>query len=75
MTQELDEVQDEEGPRNLTKADVKAIVAELEKAMVDRFYTNLGRGVWAAVWALIVAALLFLAAWGSKLEAKIGGSA
>lgn len=51
--------------RNLTDADVRAVVDEMEKRMVDRFYGDIGRGVWAIAWRVIVLALLGLASYGS----------
>lgn len=36
--------------RNLTDADVEAIVNAFEK----RFYLNLGKGVWSYVWKAII---------------------
>ena len=56
--------------RNLTDADVRAVVDEMEKRMVDRFYGDIGRGVWAIAWRVIVLALLGLASYGSIKEFK-----
>ncbi|MCG2585522.1 hypothetical protein [Massilia sp. TS11] len=54
-----------EETRNLTDADVKAIADEMETRMVNRFYNDLGRGVWGMVWKAIIVALIGLAALGS----------
>ena len=43
--------------RNLTDADVEAILSAFEK----RFYTNLGKGVWGLVWKSIVVAIAAIA--------------
>lgn len=55
--------------RNLTDADVEAMSARvadiIEKRIEERFYTNIGRGVWAAAWRIILAALLVIAAYGA----------
>lgn len=52
----------ENHPRNLTDADIDAILDRMER----RFYTNLGRGFWRAVWAVVLAALIGIAALGYK---------
>jgi hypothetical protein len=51
----------EEKPRSLTDADIEA----LAKALKDEFYTNLGRGVWALVWKVLVTAAVGVAAYGT----------
>lgn len=51
--------------RNLTEADVKAIVDTLEQRFTQKFYSDLGKGVWAWIWRAIIAAALFLAAYGA----------
>ncbi|MRW86773.1 hypothetical protein GJ698_22130 [Pseudoduganella sp. FT26W] len=51
--------------RNLTDADVKAIVDEMEQRMTARFYGDIGRGVWGLVWKAAIAAMLVFAAYGS----------
>ena len=51
--------------RNLTDDDVKAVVDALEKRMTERFYNDLGKGVWSLVWKVIVVTLVGLAAYGS----------
>jgi len=48
----------------LTDADVEKIVDGLEERLEQRFYINLGRGIWAFVWRATIAGLLALAAWG-----------
>lgn len=52
--------------RNLTDKDVEAIVDALEERITKKFYTDLGKGVWATVWRLLVALALFLAAYGAN---------
>ena len=60
MTKEKNERRD----RSLTEADVEAIVDSFENRMEQRFFVNLGRGIWAFVWRAAIAGLLMLAAWG-----------
>ena len=57
---------DEEERRHqaLTDADIDKIVNGLEKKLEQRFYINLGKGIWAFVWRAAIAALLALAAYG-----------
>ena len=54
----------EEEKRTITNADVKKIVDCLEDRIEERFYINLGKGIWAFVWRATVAGLLALAAYG-----------
>ncbi len=51
--------------RLLTDDDVQAITDALEKRVVERFYGDLGKGVWALVWKAIILAILGVAAYGS----------
>lgn len=51
--------------RNLTDADITALADEMEKRLTNRFYNDLGRGVWGMVWKAIVVAILGIAAYGS----------
>ncbi len=51
--------------RLLTDDDVKAIADALEQRIVERFYSDLGKGVWAAVWKAAIAILIAFAAAGS----------
>jgi hypothetical protein len=51
--------------RKLSDDDVRAIVDEMEQRMTERFYGDIGRGVWAVVWKAIIAALVLVAAYGS----------
>ena len=60
-----DETESEERRhRALTDDDVKKIVECLEDRLEQRFYINLGKGIWAFVWRAAIAGLLVLAAWG-----------
>jgi predicted phage tail protein len=54
-----------EHKRNLTDDDVSALADEMEKRMVNRFYGNLGRGVWGIVWKAVVIAIVGVAAYGA----------
>jgi len=58
------ETEEERRERALTDEDVKKIVDCLEDRIEQRFYVNLGKGIWAFVWRAAIAALLALAAWG-----------
>lgn len=51
--------------RKLSDADVKAIVAELRREVTSTFYEDLGRGLWAAVTKIVVAALIGIAAYAN----------
>ncbi len=51
--------------RRLTDADIKALADEMEERMVNRFYRNLGSGVWGLAWKAVVLGALFLAAYGA----------
>lgn len=54
-----------ENNRVLTDDDVDAITDALEKRMTDRFYNDIGKGVWSMVWKAIVIAIVGIAAYGS----------
>lgn len=54
-----------EHERNLTDDDVRALSDELEKRLTERFYGNLGRGMWALAWKAIITAILGVIAYGS----------
>lgn len=54
------------GDRKISDADVEAIVQELQKQLAQKFYDDLGRGIWSALKTLAIAAALALAAWGYK---------
>lgn len=51
--------------RHLTEADVDAIVSALEKRVAEKFYRDLGKGVWGLVWKALVIGLLAVAAYGA----------
>lgn len=50
--------------RRLTDADVTAIVRQLRKEVVQEFYTDIGRGVWAMAQRVFIMGLVALAAYG-----------
>lgn len=56
--------------RNLTDGDVEAIVNALEKRMTEKFYADLGRGVWGYVKKAIVIAVIAVAAYGALHGAR-----
>jgi hypothetical protein len=51
--------------RNLTEADVEALAAALEDRLTNRFYGNLGRGLWGLAWKAVLVAVAGIAAYGS----------
>lgn len=51
--------------RLLTDGDVDAIVNALERRMTEKFYADLGRGLWAYVRKGLLLALLSVAAYGA----------
>lgn len=51
--------------RLLTDEDVRAITDALEQRVVERFYGDLGKGVWTLVWRAIVLGILAVAVYGS----------
>lgn len=51
--------------RHLTEADVDAIVSALERRVAEKFYRDLGKGVWGLVWKALVIGLLAVAAYGA----------
>ena len=56
------------GGRTLSDADVKAIVELLKSELVEDFYGEVGRGVWAWVKRAVVAVLLAAAIYGAALD-------
>lgn len=50
--------------RNLTDADVAAIVVALRKEMTETFYKDFGRGVWGILWKVSLVAIATIAAYG-----------
>lgn len=54
-----------DNPRNLTDDDVKAVVDELERRIVERFFSNVGKGVWQLAWRGLIALTVLLAAYGA----------
>lgn len=51
--------------RQLSDADVTAIVDALETRLTDKFYRDVGKGIWGIVWKAILSAMLFVAAYGA----------
>lgn len=51
--------------RTLTDEDVSAIVTALEERITQKFYVDLGKGLWGAVWRGLFAIALVLAAYGA----------
>lgn len=47
--------------RNLTDADIEAVLDAFEK----RFYLNIGKGFWSVVWKAILILLASIAAYGA----------
>jgi len=53
------------GNRTLTEDDVKAIAAQIENGITQRFQLNVGRGVLALVWRVVLYTLIAIAAYGA----------
>lgn len=51
--------------RTLTDADVEAVADALEKRLTEKFYADLGRGVWAYVRKAFVVIVLAIVAAGA----------
>jgi hypothetical protein len=51
--------------RHLTEDDVHAVVDELERRIVERFFSNVGKGVWNLVWRALVVLMAVIAAYGA----------
>lgn len=51
--------------RQLSDEDVTAIVDALEDRLTDKFYRDIGKGIWGIVWKAILGAMLFVAAYGA----------
>ena len=70
MTHTQQEQTDEEERRSraLTSADIEALADALEKKLTDRFYNNLGKGLWSLMWKGCILAGLALAAYGAAKE-------
>lgn len=50
--------------RTLSDSDIEAIVEKTSDVLMQKFYTNLGRGIWAVVWKAVVLGALALATYG-----------
>jgi hypothetical protein len=53
------------GNRTLSDDDVKAIAAQIESGITQRFQLNVGRGVLGLVWKVVLYALIITAAYGA----------
>ena len=60
--------QPERRHRLLTDEDIDAIADVLEARLVERFYSNLGQGVWGLAKKGALIALMALAAYGAFME-------
>ena len=58
-------INDERRERALTDDDIEALADALERTLIDRFYRDLGSGVWSLAWKAIVVAVCAIAAYGS----------
>lgn len=54
------------GNRTLSDEDVKAIAEQIESGITQRFQLNVGRGVLALVWKVVLYALIFIAGVGAS---------
>jgi hypothetical protein len=55
----------QEENRNLTDADVKAIVSGLEESIIKKLRIDVGKGVISIVWKSIIYVLIAIAAYGA----------
>jgi hypothetical protein len=51
-------------PRNLTDADVDALVSKFQDRFTRQFYLDLGKGVWKVAWQALVVIVILVAAYG-----------
>ncbi|KVN46840.1 hypothetical protein WT12_14740 [Burkholderia territorii] len=51
--------------RTLTEDDVKAIAAQIENGITQRFQLNVGRGILGLAWRVFIYALIAVAAYGA----------
>ncbi|MDR7257767.1 hypothetical protein J2X47_001947 [Sphingomonas sp. BE270] len=58
------------GQRTLSDADVSAIVDGLEKRITEKFYRDIGKGIWGLLWKAILSAALIIAAYGAMSNGK-----
>ena len=59
-----------ESKRNLTEADVEAIVDALEERLTKKFYSDVGKGVWDMVWKTVIVGVVAVAAYGASRGIK-----
>lgn len=55
---------DKRPQRTLTDEDIQALADELDRRLMERFYNNVGRGVWAMAMKWIIAGIAAVAAYG-----------
>lgn len=51
--------------RRISDADVEAIAEAIREKMMERFYSDLGKGVWGWMKKIIITAIFALAAYGA----------
>ena len=54
-----------ENGRTLTDADIIAIANAISKNMSEKFYNDLGKGVWSLIWRGIIIVCLSIASYGA----------
>ena len=54
-----------ESKRTLTDDDIAALSHAISKNMSDKFYNDLGKGVWSLLWKAILLAIISIASYGS----------
>lgn len=52
----------------MTEEDIEKVVARLEERLRERFYQDLGRGVWGLAWKFIIVVAIVLAAYGAGVS-------
>ncbi len=56
--------------RMLSDEDVEAIAEKVLEKWEERFYQQVGKGVWGVVWKAIIVATIALASWGAATGGK-----
>jgi hypothetical protein len=63
-------VEQEQGPRNLTEGDVKALVAEMRAQVTEQFFQDLGKGLWGLFRASFLAVILAVLGYATWMKVK-----
>lgn len=61
---------DKQDDRTLSDADVEAIAEKVMEQFAERFYSNIGKGLWGVVSKALLGLMIVLAAWGAATGGK-----